>query len=954
MHFLDQDLMPSFTPLLPYVLSEVAEENVTRIAASFRFVERCKQATACITRLTQALPEKNHLRGSRNQIEKALGKMSLQQRLESTTKQLEVSHQAVRHAILEGLMHFLTQQRKAFSALADLPGDVLGRLMKILLKFLSESISQGNRSSQLLCGQVLGAFGAIDPARLAGQARNLSGDLLCSPTSFEGALEEATTLLPVERKAFFQACLPAAPGNHTLALFLMHHALQELIMAPELSCSDLASLAKKLVDLLTFTGKDAPESQETATAQAVFSGCALIQELPELTEHLQPRSVEAAWQLSSWQRLEEALEAPGDQIAAKDFQVQLGDVLLHLHGRDEVKLQQRIQETTVEVACAASLAAREVVTHEACLAWLILTACLPYLREEPGIAQNLLNRCDITTPSFSARQSLLAPLRVALQESDLNLRNEAKSIELAFSRLCRKHNETMLMEHPDSSFQGTSSDLMVSAQLEWGKILYARGARHEALRHMLVLSKTSPRAQLLGTRWATDASLLLPRVAEAEFLQAKEKLNDEASFFYHAAYLDYLLKGQISDATNSLLQATPASKKPRTPEHSPFDRKNLVVFTFRGMTGATLNWAKISCKKLEGHTKIFTDCFALGSKSLRTAQILPVPAAIPSSLQRISLDWLAAVAGPNVGKCWMDRAAIQKTADGRGFFPEVILSERCLEHVEVFRSKESPKRVTFVGTDGRHYPFLCKAEKRGDLRKDLTPIDEICPCGPFMWSFCQRNAAFLNGCPTRKDCDISLMSCGKVANKHARALWCMLGYLVGLGDRHLENILIDTESGRLVHVDFDCLFNKGMLLERPEMVPFRLTQNCVAAMGITGVEGIFRQCCEVTMEVLRDRGNTQTLLSVLHVFVADPLLEITKRVAASELAEHRVQTARDTISEVEKKLKGMLNVVERMRSLLGRDRGVGLSVKGQVDELIKAATCKRNLSEMYVGWQPWL
>ena len=34
---------------------------------------------------------------------------------------------------------------------------------------------------------------------------------------------------------------------------------------------------------------------------------------------------------------------------------------------------------------------------------------------------------------------------------------------------------------------------------------------------------------------------------------------------------------------------------------------------------------------------------------------------------------------------------------------------------------------------------------------------------------------------------------------------------------------------------------------------------------------------------------------------------------------------------------------------LGRDRGVGLSVKGQVDELIKAATCKRNLSEMYVG-----
>lgn len=50
----------------------------------------------------------------------------------------------------------------------------------------------------------------------------------------------------------------------------------------------------------------------------------------------------------------------------------------------------------------------------------------------------------------------------------------------------------------------------------------------------------------------------------------------------------------------------------------------------------------------------------------------------------------------------------------------------------------------------------------------------------------------------------------------------------------------------------------------------------------------------------------------------------------------------------------MLSPAERGRSLLGRDRGVGLSVAGQVDELLKAAMCKRNLSEMYVGWQSWV
>lgn len=46
---------------------------------------------------------------------------------------------------------------------------------------------------------------------------------------------------------------------------------------------------------------------------------------------------------------------------------------------------------------------------------------------------------------------------------------------------------------------------------------------------------------------------------------------------------------------------------------------------------------------------------------------------------------------------------------------------------------------------------------------------------------------------------------------------------MGLGDRHGENILIDTTTGEAVHVDFDCLFDKGLSLLRPEVVPFRYT-----------------------------------------------------------------------------------------------------------------------------------
>lgn len=45
----------------------------------------------------------------------------------------------------------------------------------------------------------------------------------------------------------------------------------------------------------------------------------------------------------------------------------------------------------------------------------------------------------------------------------------------------------------------------------------------------------------------------------------------------------------------------------------------------------------------------------------------------------------------------------------------------------------------------------------------------------------------------------------------------MVGYLLGLGDRHGENILFDASNGDTVHVDLNCLFNKGRELKIPEV-----------------------------------------------------------------------------------------------------------------------------------------
>lgn len=99
----------------------------------------------------------------------------------------------------------------------------------------------------------------------------------------------------------------------------------------------------------------------------------------------------------------------------------------------------------------------------------------------------------------------------------------------------------------------------------------------------------------------------------------------------------------------------------------------------------------------------------------------------------------------------------------------------------------------------------------------------------------------------------------------------MVGYVLGLGDRHTENILFDSTTGGLVHVDFCCVFNNGLTLPWPERVPFRLTRNMVYALGPTGYEGIFRRCSVAVMQLLRHE--VDPILSVFRPIYFDALVE---------------------------------------------------------------------------------
>ncbi len=69
----------------------------------------------------------------------------------------------------------------------------------------------------------------------------------------------------------------------------------------------------------------------------------------------------------------------------------------------------------------------------------------------------------------------------------------------------------------------------------------------------------------------------------------------------------------------------------------------------------------------------------------------------------------------------------------------------------------------------------------------------------------------------------------------------MVGYILGLGDRHVLNILVDKTTAELIHIDLGVAFEQGRILPTPETIPFRLTRDVVDGMGVAGVEGVFRK-----------------------------------------------------------------------------------------------------------------
>ncbi|ODO04804.1 hypothetical protein I350_05414 [Cryptococcus amylolentus CBS 6273] len=167
------------------------------------------------------------------------------------------------------------------------------------------------------------------------------------------------------------------------------------------------------------------------------------------------------------------------------------------------------------------------------------------------------------------------------------------------------------------------------------------------------------------------------------------------------------------------------------------------------------------------------------------------------------------------------------------------------------------------------------------------------------------------------------------------AVTSMTGWVLGIGDRHCSNILIDNITGELVHIDFGVAFEAGTLLPIAEHVPFRLTDDLVDALGITGVEGVMRRCSQLALQVLID--SSDVILTILEVFKHDPLHSWSS-------AEKQVRAqggGHDVLLAHEKSDR----VLGKVREKLSKE----LSVEYRVNQLIQEARDVNNLATIYTG-----
>lgn len=186
-------------------------------------------------------------------------------------------------------------------------------------------------------------------------------------------------------------------------------------------------------------------------------------------------------------------------------------------------------------------------------------------------------------------------------------------------------------------------------------------------------------------------------------------------------------------------------------------------------------------------------------------------------------------------------------------------------------------------------------------------------------------------------------------SKYVQSLACAsaCGYVVGLGDRHLDNLMLDRKNGSILHIDLGVSFGGGPTLPIPELLPFRLTRELRAPLAPLNSDALLRRNLAANLAALRAQDARPTLETMLEAFATDPVLEWIQN---DQTVNKRQRS--DGTPDVAAKLSPHLRVQVATGKLRGTDPAVLLNAELRCNTRLDDAVLGRVVAVVHGAHKP--